>query len=134
MLKIIYALMLWMMQVQDPAVLQQKAKDENKNIVVYFCGSDWCTICHQFKARILNEPMIDTLIQKEFVYYVADFPQRKKLPAKEVKMNEYLAERFNQEGAFPKLAIVDADFKLKAVVPNDASIETAYSILQKNIK
>lgn len=135
MLKIlIAAIMMMAVEYESPASLQQKAKEQNKNIVIWFCGSDWCAICHQFKARVLDEPVVDTLIRQKFVYYTADFPQRKKLDKAVVRTNEFLAEKFNQEGSFPKLVITDENFVLKAIVPNDADAATAAEILEKNIK
>ncbi|MFT3678867.1 MAG: thioredoxin family protein [Ferruginibacter sp.] len=134
MLKLLIALALVLPVHENTDSLKQKAVQENKNIIIYFSGSDWCTICHQFKSRVINEPKVNELLKDRFVYYVADFPQRKKLATDIVKMNEYLASRLNEEGSFPRFVITDENFVLKAVVPNDADAATAYEILEKNIK
>jgi thioredoxin-related protein len=135
MLKILMAaIMMITVGYESPTSLQQKAKEQNKNIVIWFCGSDWCAICHQFKSRVLDEPGIDALISQKFIYYTADFPQRKKLDKEVIRTNDFLAEKFNQEGSFPKLVITDENFVVKAVVPNDADAATAAGILEKNSK
>jgi len=96
--------------------LQQKALSENKNIAVYFCGSDWCSICYKFKEETLQVPVIDSLINADFVYYTADFPQRKKLEKTIVTANEFLAEKLNPAGEFPVLVITDANWNVKAKI------------------
>ncbi len=134
MIKILITAMLFLSLPETPASLQRKAIEEHKNIVVYFCGSDWCTICHHFKNRVLNDTAVDALLQKNFIFYTADFPQRKKLPGDVVKTNEALAEKLNGEGTFPKLVVTDENYSIKAVVPTDASAEKALEILNNSIK
>lgn len=103
--------------------LQARAVAENKHIVVYFSGSDWCSVCHKFKKGFLSAPMVDSLLQNHFVYYVADFPQRKKLDKETTSLNEDLAERLNPDGIFPLLVIADSALNVKQIItaktPND---------------
>lgn len=96
--------------------LQQKGRTEKKYIAVYFSGSDWCSVCFKFKNETLNLPEIDSLLKTGFIYYNADFPQRKKLDTSTIEANEFLAEKLNPAGAFPLLIITDADWKTKAVI------------------
>jgi thioredoxin-related protein len=93
--------------------LQEKAKTSQKNIVVYFSGSDWCSVCHKFKKSLLAQPKVDSLLNSNYVYYVADFPQRSKLDAATTELNEALAERLNPEGVFPLLVIADEQLNIK---------------------
>jgi thioredoxin-related protein len=92
--------------------IQLLAKESNKNVVIYFCGSDWCSICHKFKKNVLAKPSVDSVLKNDFVYYVADFPQRTKLEKEVSALNSELAEKLNTEGLFPKLVIADADLKI----------------------
>ena len=48
---IIYALVAFVYQVPYTD-LTEKAHKENKNIVVYFSGSDWCSVCNKFKKNL----------------------------------------------------------------------------------
>lgn len=114
--------------------LQEQATREHKNIVVYFSGSDWCSICHQFKARVLNAPAVDSLLQQKYVYYVADFPQRKKLEASIKERNEGLADKLNKNGVFPLLVVADEHLTVQAILPGNADLKTATTVLKSHVK
>lgn len=96
--------------------LQQKANVENKNIAVYFCGSDWCAVCHKFKCELLVIPAIDSLLNHSYVYYIADFPQGIKQEKSVVASNEFLAEKLNPGGEFPVLVIADENWNVKTKI------------------
>jgi|GEM_PF-3122875 len=96
--------------------LQKQAVSQEKNIAVYFSGSDWCSVCKKFKSETLNVPEIDSLLKNSFIYYTADFPQRTKLDKSIVQANELLAEKLNPGGNFPLLVITDASLNVKAVI------------------
>lgn len=104
--------------------LQEQSKAEKKYIAVYFCGSDWCSVCHKYKRETLEVGAIDSTLKNQFVFYTADFPQRVKLAKEVVETNEILAEKLNPGGIFPLLVITDSDLNIKAsfkrgVVSND---------------
>ena len=112
--------------------IQKKAKEEHKNIVVYFCGSDWCTVCHKFKNTVLADKKIDSLLLNNYIYYVADFPQRKKQSDTLKAINEALAEKLNKEGSFPKLVITNEQLSIKAVIKSSESNEAVFEKLKAN--
>ncbi len=91
----------------DASFLQEQARQKQQNIAVYFSGSDWCASCHKFKEKVLSQPTIDALLTKRYVFYVADFPQRKKLADSTRLLNEFLAEKLNPAGIFPSLIVAD---------------------------
>lgn len=116
---------------KDGPVIQQKAIDEKKNIAVYFCGSDWCSSCHKFKNTVLAQPAIDSLLKQGYVFYEADFPQRKKQADSTKTLNDFLAEKLNPNGVFPALVISDENFRIKyAQYGSKASAETVLSNLK----
>jgi thioredoxin-related protein len=114
--------------------LQSKATQSQKNIAIYFCGSDWCSVCNNFKKSFLSNPKVDSLLKNNYVYYMADFPQRTKLEKSIVELNEALAEKLNPEGHFPKLVITDEQLKIKVVIFKNEAFETAYLKLENNSK
>ncbi|PWK20065.1 thioredoxin-like protein [Arcicella aurantiaca] len=114
--------------------LQTKAKSEHKNIVVYFCGSDWCSICTKFKKSFLVKTEVETLLQSQYVYYVADFPQRTKLEPNLEKYNEFLADKLNPEGEFPLLVIADENLVVKEKIHATLSEDLAFQKLKNNGK
>lgn len=93
--------------VNDGSFLQEQARQKQRNIAVYFSGSDWCASCHKFKENVLSQPAIDSLLTQGYVFYVADFPQRKKLADSTRVLNDFLAEKLNPAGIFPSLIVAD---------------------------
>lgn len=87
------------------------AKTENKNILLYFSGSDWCAPCVKFKKFIVNTPEFQTFATENLVIYNADFPRLSKNKlAKEVeKENEILADKYNSKGIFPLILLLDTE-------------------------
>ena len=89
----------------------ETAKTENKKILLYFSGSDWCAPCVKFKKFIVNTPEFQTFATESLVIYNADFPRLSKNKlAKEVeKENETLADKYNSKGIFPLILLLDAE-------------------------
>lgn len=87
------------------------AKAENKNVLLYFSGSDWCAPCVKFKKFIVNTPEFETFAIENLVIFNADFPRLSKNKlAKEVeKENETLADKYNSKGIFPLILLLDAE-------------------------
>lgn len=88
----------------------EKAKTENKNILLYFSGSDWCAPCVKFKKFIVNTPEFQTFATENLVIYNADFPRlsKNKLAKDVEKENETLADKYNSKGIFPLILLLDA--------------------------
>lgn len=94
--------------------IKEEAVRDKKYVAVYFCGSDWCRSCLQFKSETLALPEVEGLLRERFVWYTADFPQHKKLDRQTVETNEFLAEKLNPQGIFPVLVIADTEWTVKA--------------------
>ena len=87
------------------------AKEENKAVFAYFSGSDWCMYCIKLHNEVLNKPAFEKFAEKELVPVLIDFPQEKKLPPKQAKMNESLA-RIYRVSAFPTVLILNSKGKI----------------------
>lgn len=85
------------------------AAKENKPVLLVFSGSDWCQKCIRLDKTILSDSTFIQFSKTNFIIWKADFPQRKKLSAAEVKQNELLAEKYNPEGFFPQLLLIRPD-------------------------
>jgi thioredoxin-related protein len=103
--------------------LTQKAKAQGKNLVIYFCGSDWCATCNKFKKSVLSNADVSYRLNNNFVYYVADFPQRTKLDKETTSLNNALAEKLNPKGIYPILLIADCDLKILKSMDASTTIE-----------
>ncbi len=114
--------------------LTTKANTENKNIAVYFSGSDWCTNCHKFKEQTLQLTEVNERLNRDYIYYTADFPQRKKLDTSTTEANKFLAERLNPGGEFPVLVITDSNWKVLAKIYKGNELNSVVDKLNNNIR
>ena len=80
-----------------------KAKSEQKLVLLNFSGSDWCGPCILLKKDIFNNTDFVSFANKNLELVRADFPRQKKnkLTSAQKLYNESLAERYNPEGKFP---------------------------------
>lgn len=95
----------------DAADSFSMAKDSSKEVLMIFSGSDWCKPCMQLRQSILESEAFSTFSDKQLVLLELDFPYRKKnqLPKEQQEHNEQLAEKYNQEGSFPKVILLNSD-------------------------
>jgi len=85
-----------------------KASD-NKTVLLSFAGSDWCKPCIMLTREVFETEEFKSYAQSNLILLQADFPRLKKnrLPEDQTRENESLAKRFNKEGSFPLVVLVD---------------------------
>lgn len=88
-----------------------QAKSEDRNILMVFSGSDWCKPCIQLKKEVLNTSDFTQFASKNLVILTLDFPYSKKnqLAKEQRQYNDEMAEKYNPEGAFPKIILLNAN-------------------------
>ncbi len=93
---------------------QQKARAENKNILLNFAGSDWCGPCIILNKEIFDSEVFEQYSKDHLVCVKADFPRLKKnqLSKEQQKLNDQLAEKYNQEGIFPLTILLTPEGKV----------------------
>ena len=93
----------------DFSAAQQQAKQEHKQLLLNFSGSDWCGPCIRLTKDVFQSPEFEELAAKELVLVRADFPRSKKnqLSAEQQHRNDALAERYNSKGSFPLTLLLD---------------------------
>ncbi len=98
----------WMLDIE---MAKERAKKENKPILISFAGSDWCKPCIILTKEVFNNEDFSLYANDNLILVLADFPRYKKnrLPDNQVKKNEKLAKKYNNEGAFPLVVLVDAN-------------------------
>ena len=93
----------------------EKAKAENKYVLLDFTGSDWCGPCIEFNNQALSRPEFLTYADKHLVLVEVDFPKRKKQSAELVKQNEQLYRQYGiDEKGYPTIVLLDPAGKIKA--------------------
>ncbi|MCG2611747.1 thioredoxin family protein [Flavobacterium sp. SM15] len=87
----------------------EKSKTENKNLLLYFSGSDWCAPCVKFKKQFILTDAFAKFSEESLILFNADFPRLKKnqLPETEAKENDILAEKYNSKGYFPMILLLN---------------------------
>lgn len=91
-----------------------QALKENKNILLVFSGSDWCAPCIKLDNIVWKSEAFKTESDKYWVIYKADFPKKKanQLPAELAENNNKLAEKYNNNGSFPLVILLDKTAKV----------------------
>jgi thioredoxin-related protein len=101
----------WKTNFEDAKV---QAATENKNIVLVFSGSDWCGPCIKLDKNIWQSDAFKKESAKKWVLVRADFPKKKanQLSDELTTSNKNLAEKYNKEGNFPLVVVVDSNGKV----------------------
>jgi thioredoxin-related protein len=93
---------------------KREATKENKNILLVFAGSDWCGPCIKLDNVVWKSEAFKLESDKSWVIYKADFPKKKanQLPAALAEGNNKLAEKYNKNGSFPLVVLLDKTGKV----------------------
>lgn len=88
---------------------KSEASSSHHNIVLVFQGSDWCAPCIKLDRDIWSTSEFQQLAKDHFVMLKADFPRKKNNQlSKELQaQNAQLAERYNNQGFFPLVVVLD---------------------------
>ncbi len=84
------------------------ADKEEKNVMVYFTGSDWCPPCKKLKTDLFDSEAFKELSGNYILLYV-DMPRNKDLLTPgQIQHNTNLFKKYNKKGVFPLIKIVNA--------------------------
>jgi thiol:disulfide interchange protein len=89
-----------------PAALAQ-AGNENKNIFLFFTGSDWCGWCKKLDREILSTPEFKTYATENLILVKLDFPRRTPQSGQLKAQNTQLAEQY-EVGGFPTIIVLNS--------------------------
>jgi thioredoxin-related protein len=92
----------------DFEAAKELARREDKNLLLYFTGTDWCAWCIQLKREVFDQAAFKAYGAEHFVLVELDFPRRKKLDPKLAKQNQSLAESMAVNG-YPTVMLCDPD-------------------------
>ena len=94
----------------DLPAAQEKAKTENKMVLLDFTGSDWCGWCIRFNNEALDTQKFKDYAATNLVLVELDFPHMKAQSDELKKANEALSKRYNVSG-FPTFVVLNKDGK-----------------------
>jgi len=92
----------------DAAAAQEKAKQENKAVMLDFTGSDWCGWCIKLNKEVFSQPEFAKYAKDNLVLVEVDFPREKKQTEEVKKANQALQEKYKIEG-YPTIIVLNSD-------------------------
>lgn len=101
----------WKTNLEDA---KKEATAQHKKILLVFSGSDWCGPCIKLDKNVWKSEAFKQESQKSWILVKADFPKKKaNLLSPEITANnQKLAEKYNKEGNFPLVALLDESGKV----------------------
>lgn len=100
--------------VDDFAKAKETAAKDNRDLLIDFTGSDWCSWCQQLHGEVFNKDAFKKEAPKHFVLVEIDFPQEKELAPALKAQNDKLQAQYRVEG-FPTVVLADAQGRPYAV-------------------
>ena len=85
----------------------EKAKAENKVVMMGFTGSDWCSTCIKLHKEVFSTPEFASYAKKNLVPVEVDFPKKKVLSAEQKQANSDLKEKYKIEG-YPTIIVLNS--------------------------
>jgi thiol-disulfide isomerase/thioredoxin len=89
-----------------PAALN-RARSENKMVLLDFTGSDWCGWCIKFDKDVLSTDKFAGYAKSRLVLVKLDFPSHKEQNPALKQANEQLSKRFGVDG-FPTFVLLNS--------------------------
>lgn len=93
---------------------KKEATEQDKKILLVFSGSDWCAPCIKLDKNVWQSDIFKTESKSKLILLKADFPKKKAnlLSAELTESNKKLAEKYNKEGNFPLVVLLDKNGKV----------------------
>lgn len=93
---------------------KKEATEQNKKILLVFSGSDWCGPCIKLDKIVWQSDVFKKESEKNWILLKADFPKKKAdlLSPELTENNKKLAEKYNKEGNFPLVVLLDNNGKV----------------------
>jgi len=95
----------WLTNFQQASV---QARKDDRLILAYFRGSDWCDFCKKLDREVLNTDLFIDWAEKNVVLMDVDFPSEKRQSPAQKKHNEAMKDRYNVVKT-PTFVFLDAD-------------------------
>lgn len=85
----------------------QKAKTENKAVLVNFTGSDWCQWCIRLSDEVFSKPEFEEYAEQNLILVRLDFPRSIEQSTETKMYNNQLAQRYGIQG-FPTILLFNS--------------------------
>lgn len=91
---------------EDAKAAIERAVKEDKELILYFTGSDWCPPCQKLDREVFSEKEFLFEVSKHYVLVKFDFPKQTEQDPETAKQNQEYAEMFGID-SFPTLVLTD---------------------------
>lgn len=92
----------------DYSNAQSIAAANEKPILIFFTGSDWCGPCKMLVADFFESPEFLDNVAVSFVLYEADFPRNRSLISKQQSKSNFKLQRRYGISSYPTIVVVNA--------------------------
>jgi thioredoxin-related protein len=99
--------LIWHTNIKEAVAIGKK---ENKPMLLFFTGSDWCGWCVRLQKEVLNTPEFAKWAKKNVVLVELDFPRRTPQKDEIKKQNNELQQTFQIQG-YPTICFVNGSSK-----------------------
>lgn len=101
----------WLTDIEEALA---KAKTQQRPILMVFSGSDWCRPCIKLRKEVFEQKKFHDFAKASLVLLKVDFPRngKNKLAKAQLRHNEKLAEKYNDQGDFPLVLLLQPDGKI----------------------
>ena len=90
---------------------QTLSKEQDKPILMYFTGSDWCAPCKMLKKDFFESPEFK-IKAEDLVLVMIDYPRRVELLSQEqLDYNKTIIAKYNKQQTFPKIVMLNPEGK-----------------------
>lgn len=87
---------------------QELAAREERFVMLYFTGSDWCSWCHKLDREVLKYDLFHSFAGDYLAAVKVDFPKAPIISEAQYRANMALAEKYQVKG-YPTLLFLDTD-------------------------
>lgn len=84
-----------------------QAEREDKQVLVFFAGSDWCGWCDRLMVEVIETDRFQSFLDTYIVPVLIDFPRNIPISAEQQEYNRELALRFSVSG-YPTVFIFES--------------------------
>jgi len=92
------------------------AAKENKQVLLFFHGSDWCPPCIKMQRDVFNDSTFIDFATGKLIFLDVDFPRKPPLTAAQLKHNQAVKKQFGMPDDFtqgyPQVLIIDTGGKV----------------------
>jgi protein disulfide-isomerase len=94
----------------DWEAAKAKSKSENKPILIYMTGSDWCGWCKKLEKEVISKKAFTDFASQHFILMEADYPKTREQPAPLKQQNAELRKTY-LNGGYPTVYVLDSEGK-----------------------